>query len=253
MMPALYFACLGLLFHAQSSLWESIFHEYYLDIRPASRFVRFRRIWWLSDLWFGSFGHGILHHYLTFRDTYTRQFAGRAQREALRRRLAASLTEAQARQAEKAQYGNSLTWSSARYFGLPVWLNLLWLLAAPGPAEAAAILAANLVFGTPYLLLSKYVHPFLHDEFRHALARAPAPVRLLLRSRYGLAIRVSHFVHHRHPTRNFNLQLGADIIRRRWLPPAEADWAEMARIGLIEPDHRAILLARPVLGHGFRA
>jgi hypothetical protein len=250
-MALLYFAAFGILFYAQSSLWESVFHEYVLDVRPRARLAGLRHSRWLSDVWYGAFSHGTLHHYLTFRNDYARQFADEAERTALMARLSAFLTPAQFRDAVSAQYGNSLTWASTRYCGLPIWLNLLWLFAAPGPGEAAAIAIADLTCATPYLLFSKYVHPYLHEAYDSAIARAPSPVRHLLRSRYGLAMRVSHFVHHRHPTHNFNLHIGADIPRRRWLPPTDEEWTIMLRIGLIKPIHRARLRARPLLGHGF--
>jgi hypothetical protein len=250
-MPILYFVAFGALFYLQSSLWESLVHEYLLDVRPRTRLAGLRRSGLLCDLWLGAFIHGTLHHYLTFRTGYTRQFAAPADRGALVDRLHTALTPIQAQAAVAAQFGNSFTFASTKYFGIPVFLNLLWLLVAPGPAEAAAVVLADVIFATPYLVFSKYMHPYLHATYDSAIAEAALPLRLLLRSRYGLAMRVSHFVHHRHPTRNFNLHIGVDLLRRRWLPPSEAEWAEMLRIGLIHPAHRAALQARPVLCHRF--
>lgn len=250
-MALLYFVVFGACFYAQSSLWESLFHEYFLDVRPRSRITRFRQRPWLRDIWFGAFSHGTLHHYLTFRGGYTCQFTSIVEKRALLERLSANLTPSELKAAVSAQFGNSLTWFSTRYFGFPVYMNLLWLLVAPGPPEAAAILLADLAFATPYLFLSKYAHPFLHETYESAIARAPVILRMLLRSRYGLAMRVSHFLHHRSPDRNFNLQIGADLPRGRWLRPTELDWADMLRIGLILPEHRQALQSRPVMWHSF--
>ena len=248
-----YFLGFGVLFYVTSTLWESVFHEYYLDARPYGRLARFQHRRWLTDFWFGCFSHGSLHHYLTFRQCYTKQFSSAAEKDRLMERLAEGLTPSQLRAAAAGCFGNTMPWSQMLYFGVPIYINFLWLAVAPGPTEAIAIALANAVFATPYLICSKFVHPFLHDRYGHAIARASWPIRIVLRSRYGLEIRVSHFVHHRHPSRNFNLQIGGDLMRRRWLPPSDADWADMMRLGIVEPEHKQRLLAYAKLGHRFRA
>jgi hypothetical protein len=186
------FLCLGPLFYLQSSLWESLFHEYVLDVRPWRRVARFERSKWLRTWWFG-----------------------------------------------------------ARYFLLPVYLNLVWVAVMDNMADVVAVVLADFVFAMPFVLFSKVVHPCLHMRFNEAVEGAPWPLRKFLASRYGLAMRVLHYVHHRLPTRNFCLQIGADILRGRWQPPAAQDWEVMIGLGLIAPEHKAMLLRRPVLWHPF--
>jgi hypothetical protein len=241
----------GLIFYLQSSLWESLFHEYVLDVRPWSRVGKHEASRWLRSWWFCAFEHGNVHHYLTYVHNYTQRFRSHQDEQKLATILSRRLSPKELRSMQACQYGASITWFGARYFMLPVYLNLMWIFAADGVANTLAVILADLIFGIPFVLFSKFVHPFLHLRYDDLRTPTSWLMRAFLCSSYGLAMRVLHFVHHRVPTRNYSLQIGADILRGRWLPPTEMDWENMLRIGLIAPEHRVILQRHPLLGHRF--
>ena len=245
------FGGFGLLFHIQASFWESLFHEYVLDLTPARRIRRYRiRAFWPS-LWRAHVDHAVLHHHMTFRRSYIEQFSHPGDEARLRGVLERQYPPRVARTFTRSQYGSSFTWEGLLLVGVPVWLNVLWLFALPTPTAMAGCVAANLVFSTPYLVFSKWVHPYMHMRFDIAMQTAPLLLRLILGSPYGVATRVSHYVHHQDPRTNYNLQYLADRVRGRWRRPKASEWDQMIALGLIEPRHRQRLEGRRFLFHPF--
>jgi len=165
----------------------------------------------------------------------------------LRRQFPQHLAEA----FTQTRYGSTFTWLGLLPFAIPVWLNLLWLLALPPGAATAGCLAANLVFSTPYLVFSKWVHPYMHMRFEDAMQETSGLLRRILGSPYGVAIRISHYVHHQDPKVNYNLQYLADRLRGRWRAPTPEEWDDMISLSLVEPHHRTQLEGRTFLGHPF--
>jgi hypothetical protein len=247
----LWFFGMGLWFYIQSSVWESLFHEYILDIGPRQRAFLFRHRRWLPALWHVHYDHNVLHHFRTYRRTYVEQFGAPAEEDELKRVLAGQVDEAAFRQMVRSRYGATFTWAGVLPYSIPILANFLWLPLTPGPAAAGAVIAANLIFATPYFAYSKWIHLHMHSRFEDAMRDAPWPVRLVLRSPYGVAVRISHFVHHRDPKRNYNLQYFADRLRGRWRAPTRAEWDEMIEMGLVLPRHRAALEGRSFLLHPF--
>lgn len=245
------FLAFGALFYLQASFWESLFHEHLLDLTPArrERVHRLRRNW--PMLWAIHVDHAVLHHHRTFRRSYTEMFSEPGEEARLQAVLRRQFPARIARGFTETRYGASFTWRGLIPFAVPVWLNLLCLPLLPTGPTALGCLAANLVFATPYLALSKWVHPYMHQRIADALAEAPPVIRQILGSTYGVATRVSHFVHHRDTRVNFNLQLGADRLRGRWRAPTALEWDEMVAMGLVEARHRARLEGRTFLGHPF--
>jgi hypothetical protein len=241
----------GALFYLEASFWESLFHEFLLDLSPARRRWIFTLRRWAPALYLEHYAHGVLHHFRTYRGAYTRQFASEAERQALDAAIRKHLTASQFRRVTTHHgYGVSFEAPGAPYLA-PALLNLLWLPFLPDLAARAAVLAADLVFATPYWAYSKWAHLYLHRRFDAAIAEAPRWLRGWLRSDYGVAARISHYLHHRHPTSNFNLQFGADLLRGRWRAPTAADWDDMLAIGLVTPAHRARFEGRRVWLHPF--
>lgn len=245
------FAGFGLLFHVQASFWESLFHEHILDLTPERR-VRFHRlkgVW--PRLWATHFDHGVLHHYRTYRASYVERFRDGGEEARLQDRLRRQFPRHLAEAFTRTRYGSTYTWLGLLPFAIPLWLNLLWLAALPSGAAMAGCLMANLVFSTPYLVFSKWVHPYMHMRFADAMQQAPGLLRRILGSPYGVAVRVSHYVHHEDPRVNYNLQYLADRLRGRWRAPTPGEWDDMIALGLVEPHHRTRLEGRTFLGHPF--
>lgn len=241
----------GLLFYVQASFWESLFHEYVLDLTPALRVwgYRHRALW--PSLWRAHVDHAVIHHHMTFRRSYTEMFSHPDEETRLRGILERQYPPKNAETFRRSRYGASFTWEGLLLVGAPLWLNFLWLLALPTTPAMAGCVAANLVFSTPYLIFSKWVHPYMHMRFDAAMQAAPPPLRLILKSPYGVATRVSHYVHHQDPRTNFNLQYLADLLRGRWRQPNASEWEQMIALGLIEPRHRQRLEGRRFLLHPF--
>ncbi len=248
---AVWFFGAGLWFYVQSSIWESLFHEYVLDITPAHRAFLYRHRRWLPALWHVHYDHNVLHHFRTYRHSYVEQFSHAGDEEALKQVLARQFDPATWRHMVRSRYGATFTSAGHGPYAVPILINLLWLPFAPGWTAAAAMLLANLVFATPYFLFSKWFHLHMHSRFEDMLRDAPWPTRWVLTSPYGVAARVSHFIHHRDSRRNYNLQYGADLVRGRWRAPTHAEWDEMVGIGLVTPAHRAAMEGRRVLLHPF--
>jgi hypothetical protein len=247
----LWFAGAGCAFYLQASIWESLLHEHVLDVGVERRSLFYRLRDKLPMLWFGHLDHSTLHHYQTYRACYTEQFSSPEEEERLKAVLARQYPSEIVAMRVRSRYGATFTWSGVPMYGLPALLSFLWLFAAPSVTAAWAIALANILFSTHFLMHSKWVHPYLHMRFDRAMASAPPVLRWFLRTPYGLAIRISHFVHHRAPACNFNLQYGADLLRGKWRAPTSAEWDEMAEIGLVLPEHRARFEGRRILLHPF--
>lgn len=247
---ALWFVGAGTWFYVQSSFWESLFHQYLLDLTPAQRAWMFRLKRWFPSLWLEHHAHNVLHHFRTYRVSYVEQFSTTAEREALEAVLRKQLDAKAYRQITTTHFGASFQAPGLPYLA-PAILNLAWLPFMPNLTVAMAVLLADLLFGTPYWVFSKWVHLHMHQRFADTMREAPWPLRLILRSDYGLAVRISHFVHHKDPVWNYNLQYVADLIRGCWRAPTVAEWDEMVGIGLITPSHRQKFEGRRFLGHPF--
>jgi|GEM_PF-1979156 len=247
----LWFLGAGAWFYAQSSMFESLFHEFIFDVTPRHRAFLFKHRRWLPALWHVHYDHNILHHYQTYRTTYVEQFSRPGEEAALQAVIARQVDEATYRQLVKSRYGATFTSEGHLPYAIPILINLLWLLWVPSLAAGVAVVLANLIFATPYFAFSKWIHLHMHSRYEDMLREAPWPARWVLISPYGVAVRISHFVHHRHPARNYNLQYFADLIRGRWIPPSRREWDEMIEMGLVLPRHRIAFEGRSFLLHPF--
>jgi hypothetical protein len=241
----------GGLFYVQASVWESLFHEFILDLSPArrARLHRFKR--WAPSAWLAHVDHGVLHHHRTYRASYVEMFSDPQEEAQLQAVLRRQYPKRIAGTFVRSRYGSTFTWEGVIPYAIPTWLNFLWLAALPGGPAQAGCAAANLVFSTPYFIFSMWAHAYLHMRFDAAMREAPGWLRPILASPYGVAVRISHYVHHQDPTVNYNLQYLADRLRGRWRAPTNREWDTMVALGLITPEHRAQFEGRPFLGHPF--
>ena len=241
----------GLLFYAQASVWESLFHEFILDLTADHpRWLRGFKAWWPS-LWTVQVDHNVLHHYRTYRQSYVEMFSHPNDEARLQVALHRQYDPATVRAFIHSRYGSTFTWAVVVPYSVPTWLSFLWLLVLPSWPSMLGCLVASLLFSTPYVVFSMWVHLYMHMRFDRAMREAPFCLRLILRSPYGIAVRISHYVHHQDPKMNYNLQYLADRLRGRWRAPTNAEWDRMVVLGLIEPRHRAQFEGRSFLGHPF--
>jgi hypothetical protein len=109
-------------------------------------------------------------------------------------------------------FGNRILGEGALLYSLPLIVAAMVLLLI---VPATTHLPAMLAFTLP-AVFSNAVHPFLHMPFAQAQRVAPPLMAAFLRSAYGRAMYRNHFLHHHYGgVSNFNLVLGADMLRCR--------------------------------------
>jgi hypothetical protein len=167
--------------------------------------------------------HAIVHHCWTYHDHVTR-FASEHQKQRVDERL----QDHEGRRIIAEAYGTTLGLRSTVVFVLPILPVVLpALLLLPWPAAAG--------FAVPvviYPLMSKVIHPYLHEPYREALRKAPAVIRWALSTRYMKSVWRHHWMHHRSPQSNFNLLLGGDWFRGKHRSPSAEDERQMSEVGL---------------------
>ena len=190
-----------LLAYFAASFWEATFHRTVLHARQRAR--RSWRKWGAAGslLRLACFYHHTIHHRSTFLRDQLVQFDSALQQGKLDSRLRGAIGS----RVRLDRYGLTVTGPSefAAFVGPPLLVNSLVALAlAPG------LLWMGAVISTLPLLLSRYLHPLLHEPIPSARRRAVLPA--LRRGRMFRFVQSYHLLHHAHGTRNFNLLLGAD-------------------------------------------
>ena len=209
------------------SFIESILHEYVSDARAAwvrawRRYPRLLRVP-LNTY----FSHHVIHHHQTSRKNHITQFDSPEQRMHVDRVLLARGRHG--RIIRGGDYATRLHAEGGFVFALPGMLSAL-LLSFFLPVSMA--IGSGLALMLPPLL-SYWVHPYLHRSFADGQQHAPAFIAFLLRTKYMKAVYRNHFMHHRYDgTSNYNLVLGADILRSRVRAPSHDDLRAMAEVGM---------------------
>jgi hypothetical protein len=173
------------------------------------------------------FSHHVVHHFLTFRKDHVTQFDCEATRAKIEALLLARGRHG--RVIIGGDYGNRLHAEGALVFAFPALASgFLLSLLAPWPLAVSAALTLSL---SP--VFSYFVHPYLHMPFADGQARAPRLIALFLRTPYARTMYRNHFLHHRYNgTSNFNLVLGADVLRGRSRKPDARDRDAMRAVGM---------------------
>jgi hypothetical protein len=227
MVTVCYFAMGLAIGYLIASFIESMLHEYVSDA-PAAWVRKWRRYPRLFRVPLNTyFSHHIIHHYQTFRRNHITQFDSAEQRARLDRVLLARGRHG--RMIRGGDYAVRLHAEGGFVFALP-GLSSAVVLSFFLPASAA--IGSGLALMLPPLL-SYWVHPYLHRSFDDGQKNAPAFMAFLLRTRYMKAVYRNHFMHHRYGgTSNYNLVLGADILRNRVRPPSRDDIRGMMEVGM---------------------
>ena len=209
------------------SFIESILHEYVSDA-PAPWVRAWRRHPRLFRVPLNTyFSHHVIHHHQTFRRNHITQFDSPDQRARVDHVLLARGRHG--RIIMGGDYANRIHAEGGFVFALPALLSASILsLFLP----AAMAIGSGLALMLPPAL-SYWVHPYLHRSFADGQKNAPAFIAFLLRTKYMKAVYRNHFMHHRYDgTSNYNLVLGADILRKRVRVPSSDDIRAMAEIGM---------------------
>jgi hypothetical protein len=167
--------------------------------------------------------HAIVHHRWTYRDHVT-QFLDDQQKNRIDERL----QDEAGRRIIAENYGTTLNLHSAAMFMAPILpFAVPALLLLPWPAAVA--FCVPLVI---YPLMSRVIHPYLHQPYQDALNNAHGAVRWALSTSYMRYLWRHHWLHHQYPQWNFNLVLGGDWLRGAHRVPSEEDRQRMREIGL---------------------
>jgi hypothetical protein len=184
-----------------ASVWEATFHRHVLHARRHAR-----RAWrrWGSVgalLRLAHFFHQQIHHRRTFRSDLRVQFDSAAQRRA----LDAHLKGAIGARARKDRYGLTVTGPAefGAFVGPPLVFNT-----AIAVGVAPQLIWVGAVIATVPLLLSRHLHPLLHQPSPPPASRGLG-VRLQRTRGFG-ALQRYHLLHHARRSVNFNLLPGAD-------------------------------------------
>jgi hypothetical protein len=209
------------------SYLESILHEYVSDA-PVSWVRQWRHYPRLFRVMLNTyFSHHVIHHHQTFRKNHITQFDTPEQRVRVDNVLLARGRHG--RIVMNGDYANRLHAEGGFVFALP---GLLSALALSFFLPAGMAVGAGLALMLPPAL-SYWVHPYLHRSFDDGQRNAPAFIAFLLRTKYMRAVYRNHFMHHRYDgTSNYNLVLGADILRNRVRPPSQGDVRAMSEVGM---------------------
>lgn len=234
-----------------ASFFESLFHDQILDVSAQRARFYFKIRKYFPGFWNIHVAHGVLHHHQTYKKSFAEQFSTPSDRQNLIEKLQKGNTRETVSDFVNSNFGNTFTKKGFIFYSIPVYIPIIFSLLFIPPHQAAAISIASFISGTPFFILSKWVHPYLHMTYEESLRCAPPWIRHIISSRYGVAIRISHWVHHREPRYNLNLQYGADLLRGRFRPPTPSQWTEMLLQGVILPEHQAMFENRLFLGHRF--
>lgn len=234
------FALAALVGYGIASYVESWFHE---NIAHASKhtlaFLKARtqskRAWVrnAAESLLASYRAHRAHHGATFQTDHVTQFDSPAQKA----KLDASLQKHGDQSIIDYNYGLTISKSGVIKWMLPtvaVESALMGSMVGLGVDFHAASIPAFLAPALLMPMMSKYVHPMLHQSREKALAMAGPLTRWLLSTRLGGYISRQHYVHHaRTEGVNYNLMPMADVLRGKNRKPTAAELKEMNAIDMI--------------------
>jgi len=189
-----------------ATLWEHYFHR---DILHASteRLKKWKNsnFWFYRRLYHGYYSHHVVHHKHTFKSQYTQQFDSPEQKARLDTYLINKFGETN----DEQDYGLTInTFNAYSMFMLP-WIVLLPVLILT--LERYEFVLVTVIMMLP-MLLSKYIHPKLHDEIKD---------NSFFNNPYIKLIYKTHYIHHQDDTQNFNLLWGGDWLRGSYTAPSK--------------------------------
>ncbi len=208
-----------------ATLLENALHRYIKHCGPYGRSI-WKRYPLLSFLFMRAYySHSIVHHRLTYTHDFVTQFNSKEHKQSVDGKLYGHFGELVRREA----YGLSLIGSGLFAFNVPVIPFIPIIGSFLGPWVLLGALPGLIA----YSLITKYVHPYLHQRYEIAMAEAPPIIRRILATRYMKISAQNHYMHHEYLHCNYNLLLGADYLLGHYRPPSTRDYENMRRIGVV--------------------
>jgi hypothetical protein len=212
--------------YLSATLSESTFHRLIGHASPSHQRAWRRIPDRFSPFVLSHFRHGIIHHHLTFKSNFVTKFADCQEKD---RVTALALRKGDTDiAADHCDFGLTIGWRGFFYFNLLTlpFLPVIFLLMGPFCALGYALMLVV----TPSL--SRWIHPYLHQDLRKTGDNAPSALRFLFESGYFRSVRRHHYLHHKYLDCNFNLLLGGDWILGVHRCPTPSDLDEMNNIGI---------------------
>lgn len=203
-------ACYLVAAYVGASLWEATFHRHVLHAGGRAR-LSWRAWGCIGELLrLAHFFHQTLHHRRTFRRSPLVQFDSAAERQALESHLKGAI----GRRAKLDRYGLTVTgpMEFMAFAGLPLLANSLAAIAVDPRLLPVGAFASVLP-----LLLSRHVHPLLHEP--QPPGNAAGITARLRRTAAFQFLQAYHLLHHARRDANFNLLLGADWLLGQAMRP----------------------------------
>jgi len=171
--------------------------------------------------------HTALHHIRTFRTSHVRMFSSSEHKSSVDSWIEERWPDIKTNN-EVQKYGTVIDFNMLMaIWGLMIVpiLPLFWLTRGPSACHCMTLLSV------PWL--SRYVHPLLHKPYEQAVLEAGVWVRPVVNSRYGRWMWKHHWLHHKCPSRNFNLFLFGvgDYLRGVYYSPTKANLDQMKADG----------------------
>lgn len=212
-----------------SSIVEAFVHKYVLHASASSLRLwrKYPKIFW--PLTQEHYIHAI-HHGRTFKEDYVTQFRDESEQNKLDSELYSTNPNKLVDHIKKTEYGLFAQPRGAFYMGIITTV----VFAIPIYFLFGFWVLIGTIFPFYFLayIMSRYVHPFSHQDFETAIQDAPYLLRKLLRTKYLQMVIRHHFIHHEYPLHNFNLILGADYFLGWHKKPKEEDREKMRNIGI---------------------
>lgn len=212
--------------YLSATLSESAFHRLVGHASPSHQRAWRNKPDFFSPFILSHFRHGIVHHHLTFRSDFLTKFADCQEKDRVTA-LAHKKGDIEIA-ADHCDFGLTIGWLGFFYFNLVTLPFVPVILLLVGPIGASAY--ALMLVITPSL--SRWIHPYLHQDIRKPGGNVPIVIRLLLNSGYFRTVRRHHYLHHKYLDCNYNLLLGGDWLLGVHRSPTPTDLSEMNNIGI---------------------
>jgi len=187
-----------------TSIWETFVHWKILHASKKSRLQWRRRGGIFNLMRKGYFSHNVIHHRKTYKNNHFIQFESHHKKALLDAKLQPKFG--------CHRYGVTVSgfWELFVFTSIPLTLSTITFIAL-----APKFLPLGIIIAISPLLLSKYLHPLLHENFTSKLEQNTFKA-WVTRSHFFNFIQHYHFIHHKYGLCNFNLLPGGDFLMQAW-------------------------------------
>jgi len=199
---------LGLLLgFLSATISESIGHKIFGHPGPFQLKIYFKYPNFFAPFLRAYFHHYVIHHKKTYKTDIVTQFESPIHKAEVDTWIAREFPTEFANLIWEEQYNLTLKGVSGILpFAIPFFT---------GPIVIAILFGkiaffTSLITGLVPVLMSKYIHPFIHQPER--MSEAPFVVQLIAKTKYMQWIFKNHYMHHKYLDTNFNLLLGGDYL-----------------------------------------